>query len=133
MSFDAMLFDLFSMHFSRSTSILVGASLWSLAFYLVLPQLVEWTTDGLTRWFNFAERSLYTSQREFEATRSVRESVNAFYASLISTVPFLILGVGVYCFAQTYLGTTRTILFAMFCCVLGLLHEMRRDAGPSSL
>lgn len=133
MPFDTVPFEWFPLQLSVSTSLLVGASLWSLALYLSLSRLVDWTTDALTRWFNFAERSLYTSQQDFETTRSVRESVNRFYASLISTIPFLALGAGAYSFTQLYLGTTETILVGMICCALGLLYEMRRDTGESSL
>ncbi len=128
-----MLFELFPFQVSINASAIAGASLWSLALYLGLSQVVDWTTDALTRWFNFAERSLYISQKEFEETRSVRESVNRVYASLMSTVPFLVLGAIAYTLSKIYIGQNQAILVGMVGCSLGLLYEIGRDAGHSSL
>ena len=71
---------------------IAGSFLWSLALYIALDSLRESIIDGLDRWFNFAERSLYLSEKEFERTREARESQNAFFASLMSIIPFLLLG-----------------------------------------
>jgi hypothetical protein len=57
-----------------------------------LATLRESIIDGLDGWFNFAQRSLYTSEAEFERTRKGRESQNAFLAALMSIIPFLIMG-----------------------------------------
>lgn len=77
--------------FELNTVAIAGACLWSLALYLSFPKPRDWITKQLTRWFNFAERSLYTAE-EYEATRQARESQNEFYASVLSIVPFLIVG-----------------------------------------
>ena len=71
---------------------IAGATLWALALYLGLSPVSDWVTLQLSRWFNYAERSLYTSQAEFERTRAARESLNAFYASFCSILPFLLAG-----------------------------------------
>ncbi len=77
--------------FELNTVAIAGACLWSLALYISFPKIKNWITKQLTRWFNFAERSLYTPE-EYEATRQARESQNEFYASVLSIVPFLIGG-----------------------------------------
>ncbi len=87
-----MLTEILPFQFELDTIAIAGASLWSLALYLGFSKASEWVIEQLNRWFNFAERSLYTSQSEFEKTRKARESQNAFYASLFSIVPFLIVG-----------------------------------------
>ena len=74
------------------TGSVAGIFLWCLALYIGLESLREAIIDGLDRWFNFAERSLYFSQKEFERTREARESQNAFFASLMSVIPFLLAG-----------------------------------------
>lgn len=71
---------------------LAGSCIWSLALYLGLDSSRAWISKQLERWFNFAEGWLYTSPEEFEETRPARESQNAFYASVFSVVPFLVLG-----------------------------------------
>ena len=84
---------MFPFHFSLDMPIIAGSCLWSLALYLAFASLREKIIDGLERWFNFAEQYLYTSQEEFERTRKGRESQNAFLASLMSIIPFFLLGV----------------------------------------
>ncbi|MBD2138382.1 hypothetical protein H6F32_12440 [Anabaena sp. FACHB-1237] len=87
-----MIIDIFAFQIYIDKIAIAGTSLWSLALYISLLKLKEWVILQLNRWFNFAERSLYTSEKEFEKTRQARESQNAFYASLCSIIPFLIIG-----------------------------------------
>lgn len=71
---------------------LVGSCIWSLALYIGLDSSRTWISTQLERWFNFAERWMYTSVEEFESTRPAREAQNAFYASILGIIPFLVLG-----------------------------------------
>jgi hypothetical protein len=87
-----MIIDIFAFQIEIDKVAIAGTSLWSLALYISLLKFKEWIILQLNRWFNFAERSLYTSEKEFERTRPARESQNAFYASLFSIMPFLIIG-----------------------------------------
>lgn len=87
-----MRLDIIPFSFELDTVNLAGSCIWSLAFYIGLNSAKEWISSQLERWFNFAEGWLYTSAEEFEKTRPARESQNAFYASVLSIVPFLILG-----------------------------------------
>ena len=84
--------DLFPFSFSIDPMAVSGVLLWALALYLAFSPLSDWVIEQLTRWFNFAERSLYISQEEFEKTRQGRESQNAFWASMFSVLPFIVLG-----------------------------------------
>ena len=86
------MFDILPFRFELDTVAIAGACLWALALYVSFSQTRQWVTTQLNRWFNFAERFLYTSQSEFEKTRKARESQNSFYASLFSIFPFLIFG-----------------------------------------
>ena len=54
------------------TAAIAGATLWALALYLGFSPLADWVTVQFNRWLNFAERSLYTSEKEFERTRRAR-------------------------------------------------------------
>ena len=87
-----MLTDIFPFRIELDTIAIAGATLWSLALYLGFSPLSEWVTKQFNRWFNFAEQFMYTSKSEFEKTRQARESQNAFYASVFSIIPFLIVG-----------------------------------------
>lgn len=87
-----MLIDWIPFEIPINTVMLAGSCLWSLGLYLTLISLKNNLIEQLQRWFNFAERSLYTSDEEFEKTRPAREAQNTFYASIFSIIPFLILG-----------------------------------------
>lgn len=127
-----MLSEIFSLRFALDATVLAGASLWSLALYLGFSPVSEWVMQQLNRWFNFAERSLYTSSEEFERTRSARESQNAFYASIFSIVPFLVIG-GLCNYAvEISLGRSWAISMGVMACMGCGVYELGRRDGKSS-
>lgn len=110
-----------------------GSVLWALALYLGFFPVAEWVMEQLWRWFNFAERSLYPSQQEFEQTRRVRETINAIYASLLSIVPFLVLGLGCAYWVCYHLGPLECLVCGIGACLGGGIYQLgRRDGQPSA-
>lgn len=87
-----MYIDLGPFAFELDPTAIAGAGLWSLGLYLALMPVADRLTDRLTVWMTQADRSLYATQKEFDESRSVREAQNTFYSSLLSVIPFLILG-----------------------------------------
>ncbi|MEH1923151.1 hypothetical protein [Nostoc sp.] len=127
-----MLTEILPFRFELDTIAIAGASLWSLALYLGFSTTREWVIKQLNRWFNFAERSLYTSQSEFEKTRKARESQNAFYASLFSIVPFLVVGTLFNWGLEISLGESWGISTGILACMGAGIYELgRRDAESS--
>jgi hypothetical protein len=124
-----MLSELLPFQFHFNTATIAGACLWSLSLYLGFTSVREKVTELLDRWFNFAERSLYTSMQEFERTRAARESQNAFYASLFSIVPFL--GAGVLCNwgVEASLGRSWAVSVGILACVACGVYELGRRHG----
>ncbi|MEH2167960.1 MAG: hypothetical protein V7K41_15040 [Nostoc sp.] len=127
-----MLTEILPFRFELDTIAIAGASLWSLALYLGFSQVNEWVIEQLNRWFNFAERSLYTSQLEFEKTRKARESQNAFYASLFSIVPFLVVGALSNWVLEISLGESWGISTGILACMGAGIYELGRRDGESS-
>ena len=127
-----MLTEILPFRFELDTIAIAGASLWSLALYLGFSRVNEWVIEQLNRWFNFAERSLYTSQSEFEKTRKARESQNAFYASLFSIVPFLVVGALVNWGLEISLGESWGISTGILACMGAGIFELGRRDGESS-
>ncbi|MEH1783690.1 MAG: hypothetical protein V7K67_15115 [Nostoc sp.] len=127
-----MLTEILPFRFELDTIAIAGASLWSLALYLGFSTTSEWVIKQLNRWFNFAERSLYTSQSEFEKTRKARESQNAFYASLFSIVPFLIIGALCNWGLEISLGESWGISTGILACMGAGIYELGRRDGESS-
>jgi hypothetical protein len=121
-----MLSEIFPFRLALDATVLAGASLWSLALYLSFSPVSEWVMQQLNRWFNFAERSLYTSSEEFERTRSARESQNAFYASIFSIVPFLVIGGLCNYGVELSLGRSWAISMGILACVACGVYELGR-------
>ena len=127
-----MLSEIFPFTFDLDTTAIAGASLWSLALYLSFPSVGEWVMQQLHRWFNFAERSLYTSEQEFEKTRKSREAQNAFYASILSIVPFLVIGGLCNYGVELSLGSSWAVSMGLLACVGCGVYELGRRDGQSS-
>ncbi|MBD2412430.1 hypothetical protein FACHB389_33555 [Nostoc calcicola FACHB-389] len=127
-----MLTEILPFRFELDTIAIAGASLWSLALYLGFSKASQWVIEQLNRWFNFAERSLYTSQSEFEKTRKARESQNAFYASLFSIVPFLVVGALFNWGVEISLGRSWGISLGILACISCGIFELGRRNGESS-
>jgi hypothetical protein len=122
-----MRLDIPPFQFEISTTMLAGSGLWSLALYLSWASLRHTCIELLERWFNFAERSLYTNPEEFAATRNARESQNAFYASVFSIIPFLILG-GICNWAVEWgLGRSWSISWGILACIACGVYELGRQ------
>lgn len=126
-----MLSEIFPFKFALDTTVIAGTSLWSLALYLGFPTVGEWVMQQLNRWFNFAERSLYISAEEFERTKSARESQNAFYASIFSIVPFLVVGGLCNYGVEISLGRSWAISMGILACVGCGVYELGRRDGQS--
>ncbi|HLO52369.1 MAG TPA: hypothetical protein VK211_28475 [Kamptonema sp.] len=126
-----MLTEIFPFMFAFDATAIAGASLWSLALYWGLSPVSEWTIEQLSRWMNFAERSLYTSQSEFERTRSSREALNSLYAALLSIVPFLLAGCLCNWLVELGLGRSWAISMGVIACVGGGVYELGRRDGQS--
>lgn len=85
--------------------------------------------ERLNRWFDFAERSLYFSQQDYEQTRSVRESINSLSASVFSVVPFL--GIGTLCNygVEVGLGSSWAISMGLLACMSCAIYELGRRSS----
>lgn len=112
-----------------NTTLIAGSFLWCLALYISFASFREYVIDGLYRWFNFAERFLYTSQAEFDRTRKGRESQNAFFASLMSIIPFLIMGILSNWLVDIALGRNWCISIGILACISCGVYDLgRRDS-----
>jgi len=120
----------FPIRFDRA--MVAGACLWSLALYLGLAGLRDATIDLLQRWLNFAERSLYLSRREFAATRAAREAQNAFYASVLSILPFLLLGLLCNDGIELSLGRSWAISLGAIAAIGSSVYELGRRSSAES-
>lgn len=127
-----MVIDLFAFQLRIDSTTLAGISLWSLALYLGFSPASRWVMEQLHRWLNYAERSLYLSDQEFERSRQSRESLNALYASLFSIVPFLVMG-GLFNFGvELGLGRSWAISVGVLACVGAAVYELGRRDGQAS-
>jgi hypothetical protein len=131
------LFHMFQEIFPFSLAIdrtaVAGATLWALALYLAFSPLSNWVMEQLMRWFNFAERSLYLSQAEFEKTRQGRESQNAFWASMFSVIPFVAIGTLIHYGVKLGLGDNSwSISLGVLFAVSSAVYELGRRNSQTS-
>ena len=127
-----MINEILPFRFDLDTIAIAGATLWSLALYLGFSPLGEWVTKQLNRWFNFAEQFMYTSKTEFEKTREARESQNAFYASVFSIIPFLIIGALCNWGIEVSLGRSWSISTGILACMGCGIYELGRRDGENN-
>lgn len=112
-----------------NTIIIAGSCLWCLALYLSLANLKESIINGLVRWFNFAELFLYTSETQLKRPRESKESQNTFLASLISIIPFLMMGILTNWLVELALGRNWTISMGILACISSAVYDLgRRDS-----
>jgi hypothetical protein len=109
-----------------------GTGVWAIALYLAFYPLSQWVIEQLNRWFNFAEQSLYFSTEEFEKTRPSREAQNAFWASVLSIIPFVILGGLLYYGVTLGLGQSWSVSIGMIAMIGSGVYELGRRDGRSS-
>ena len=124
-----MIKDIFPFLFEIDKNAIAGCCLWSLALYIVLSGFKDWITEQFSRWLNFADRSLYTSMEEFEETRPARESQNALYASVMSIVPFFLLGFLSNWGLDVSLGSSWSISLAIMTCMGAGVYALGRQDG----
>ena len=122
-----MIRDIFPSIFEIEKIAIAGGCLWSLALYIVFSGLKDWITNQILRWLNFADRSLYTSIEEFEETRVTRESQNTFYASIMSTAPFLAIGFLSSWGLDISLGSSWSISLGIMTCIGGGVFALGRQ------
>lgn len=127
-----MLSEFLPFRFEVSALAIAGTSLWALALYVGFSTLNQWVMEQLNRWFNFAERSLYISVEEFERTRKAREAQNAFYASIFSILPFLMMGGLCNYGVELTLGRSWAISMGIMACISGGVYELGRRGGESN-
>lgn len=111
--------------------LLSGVGIWALALYLGFSPVSDWLMEQLVRWFNHAERSLYTSAEEYERTRQARESQNSFYASLFSIIPFLGAGTLLHYGVELSLGRSWSISVGILSAMGAAVYELGRRDGEA--
>ena len=115
------------------TVMLLGSAIWALALYLGLSPLSDWITLQLNRWFHYAEeRFLYASKDQLERTRVARESQNEFLASLLSSVPFLGLGVLAEYGLEISLGQSWGISLGIMAGLGAAVYELGRRTSEAA-
>ena len=114
------------------TTTVAGAALWSLALYLGFSSTSEWVAEKLNRWLNFVARSLSESEQEFNRSRRRKESQNALYASLLSIVPFLAVGLLCNYGVEIGLGRSWAVSVGIIACIGCGVYELGRRSGEAS-
>ncbi|MGA1265242.1 MAG: hypothetical protein ACO331_15280 [Prochlorothrix sp.] len=116
---------------SLETATLAGVALWSLALYLGFSPVGDWIMERLHRWFDFAERSLYFSQKDYEESRDARDSWNSLSASVFSIVPFLMVGTLCNYGVEWGLGRSWAVSMGLLACMSCGIYELGRRSSET--
>ncbi len=123
-----MLDSILPFEFKIDTVMIASSCIWSLALYLGFAPLREWIMEQLQRWFNFADGLMYMDLEEFKKQEKAIKSQNAFYASIFSIIPFLVIGGLLNWGVQIGLGRSWTFSFGLLLCIACAVYELgRRD------
>ncbi|NCJ07738.1 hypothetical protein GS597_14715 [Synechococcales cyanobacterium C] len=124
--------EIFPFSFEIDSVAIAGTGLWATGLYLGFLPLSHWLIDQCCRWFDFAERSLYLSAEEFEKSRPGREAQNAFWASIFSISPFLVMGALCYYLSVISFGTKSWgISLGLIAVIGGGVYALGRRDGKS--
>ncbi|MGI0494709.1 hypothetical protein ACN4EG_23230 [Alkalinema pantanalense CENA528] len=118
--------------FTIDPNAIAATGLWSLGLYLGFSPVAGWMTDQLSNWMSYVDRSLYSSAQEYERTRPAREAQNTFYGSLLSIIPFFILGALCNYGVERGLGQNWAISVALLVCVGCGVYELGRRDGNAN-
>jgi len=111
-----------------NTTIIAGSFLWCLALYISFAQLRESIIDRLHSWFNFVINLFYTSKINNQS----QESQSVLFASLISILPFLTLGILSNWMVEISLGRNWSISVGILACISCAVYDLgRRDSQGS--
>ncbi len=124
-----MLQDLLPFSIAINPGAIASVGLWALALYLGFSPVGDWLIEQLVQWFNGAERSLYTSQAEYDRTQAARNAQNTFYASLFSVVPFVAVGALVNHWVDVGLGHSWAVSVGILACMGAGVYELGRRTG----
>jgi hypothetical protein len=124
-----MPFEIFPFTFRFEPLVFASITLWTLGLYLALTPIGDWLMAQLVRWFDFAERSLYTSAEEYERTRPARTAQNSFYASIGSIIPFFALGALSHYLVHLALGDSWALSLGILSAIGAGVYEIGRRTG----
>lgn len=114
--------------FSFDPTTLAGITLWSLALYLGFSPISDRVVEQLTHWFDEVERRLKPSS----TSRQSPDSLNGLYASLLSIVPFLLVGMGCDIAVDVGLGRSWSISLGILSVIGAGVYELGRRDGQAS-
>jgi hypothetical protein len=122
----SMYIDLGPFAFEIDPAAIAGAGLWSMGLYLGVRPFADSLTDRIAIWMGNAERSLYATQKEFDDSRVAREAQNTFYSSLLSVIPFLVVGTLVSVGVNVSLGEDWVLSGGLLTTLLCGIYELGR-------
>jgi hypothetical protein len=107
---------------------IAGTGLWAIAFYLGFYPQSQQLTRKLQQWLSFPKRSL--SDTEAENAVAAETSPQAFWASILSILPFVLLGWLCYTAVDLGLGGSSWGLSTGLIAVIGTsIFELGRRHG----
>ncbi|MBD0334852.1 MAG: hypothetical protein ICV62_05140 [Cyanobacteria bacterium Co-bin13] len=125
-----MLTTLVSFPIPIDTARIAGVALWSLALYLGFSPISDRVVEQIYRWLNIAGEVTRSTQTEHRP-HPQRDAQYAFVASLLSVLPFLVVGGLLNYGVELGLGRSWAISVGMLACVSCGVYELGRRDGQA--
>lgn len=116
---------------SIDTAGIAGIALWSLALYLGFSPLSDRTFNQIHQWLTVASQVVDDAQPGGKR-RQQQEGPTVLWASLLSVLPFLVVGGLVNYGVELGLGRSWAISVGVIACVGSGVYELGRRDGQAS-
>ncbi|MBD0267655.1 MAG: hypothetical protein ICV77_05100 [Cyanobacteria bacterium Co-bin8] len=116
---------------SVDTADIAGIALWSLALYLGFSPLSNRVVDQIYQWLNIAEEVTRSTQAENKRSHQQRDDQYALVASLLSILPFLVVGGLLNYGVEIGLGRSWAVSVGVLACVSCGVYELGRRDGQA--
>lgn len=121
-----------SFPFSVDTARIAGAGLWSLGLYLGFSPVSERVLHQVYQWLNLAEKLSQHPQAQTAHAREIQKTQHTVLASLLSVLPFLLVGALLNYGVELGLGRGWAISMGMIACISCGVYELGRRDGRAS-
>ncbi|WP_041243691.1 hypothetical protein [Gloeobacter kilaueensis] len=123
--------DFFLDRLGLTPAVCAGFSLWALALYLVFIRFNQRLVDLLCSWLNDADRSLFSEQTLNRRPKGWEER-NQLFASILSVLPSLGLGLGLFLVLNTTLGSSWAIASGLLIAIGAGVYQLGRQDAENS-
>jgi hypothetical protein len=110
---------------------IAGVGLWGMTLYLAFSHLSDRTAITLQNWLSSIVQATDSHEKQRQHSREQDNSQVAFWASLLSIIPFVGMGSLCYLLCVWGLGTSWAVSFGLMGALISGVYELGRRSTES--